>query len=199
MGRTSDARQRLIGAICDLIWETSYSAVTIDAICERAEVRKGSFYYFFDSKADLAARAIAALWETQKPEIDAIFSVESPPLVRLSRYFESIYNKQKDKQAHFGRVLGCPYFTLGTEGALDEKILQEVHKVLSCYIQYFESAIDDAQSAGEISKGDTHARARCIFSLYEGTMTRARIQNDVDLLRDLPGYVLQLLGARATA
>lgn len=199
MGRTSDARQRLIGAICDLIWETSYSAVTIDAICERAEVRKGSFYYFFDSKADLAAHAIAALWESQKPEVDDIFAAHEPPLVRLTHYFESIYHKQKDKQAHFGRVLGCPYFTLGAEGALDEKILQEVQKVLSCYIRYFESAIGDAQAAGDIANGDTKARARCVFSLYEGTMTRARIQNDVELLHDLPGYVLQLLGARATA
>ena len=199
MGRTSNARQRLIGAICDLIWETSYSAVTIDAICERAEVRKGSFYYFFDSKADLAAHAIAALWESQKPEIDEIFSTHQPPLVRLTNYFGSIYLKQKSKQAHFGRVLGCPYFTLGAEGALDPKILKEVQKVLSCYTQYFESAIRDAQLAGDITKGDSWARARCIFSLYEGTMTRARIQNEVELLHDLPGYVLQLLGARASA
>ena len=119
--------------------------------------------------------------------------------MRLTQYFESIYHKQKNKKGQFGRVLGCPYFTLGAEGALDEKILHEVQKVLSCYIQYFASAIGDAQTAGEIPKGDTQARARCVFSLYEGTMTRARIQNDVELLRDLPGYVLQLLGARATA
>jgi TetR/AcrR family transcriptional regulator, transcriptional repressor for nem operon len=30
-----------------------YAATTVDAICEKAELTKGSFYYFFDSKEDL--------------------------------------------------------------------------------------------------------------------------------------------------
>jgi TetR/AcrR family transcriptional repressor of nem operon len=199
MGRISDARQRLINAVCDLVWENGYNAVTIDAICERAGVKKGSFYYFFDSKADLAAHAIAALWESQKREIDKIFSREVPPLERLTSYFEAIYRKQRDKKEQFGRVLGCPYFTLGAEGSLDEKILCEVQKVLTSYVQYFESAIRDAQAAGQIVNGEAKTSARCVFSLYEGTITRARIQNDLDLLYDLPGYVLQLLGASSAA
>ena len=58
MGRTSDANERLMDAALDLIWEESYGAVTIDDICKRADVKKGSFYYFFDSKAALAT----AIW-----------------------------------------------------------------------------------------------------------------------------------------
>jgi AcrR family transcriptional regulator len=30
-----------------------YAATTVDAICEKAELTKGSVYYFFDSKEDL--------------------------------------------------------------------------------------------------------------------------------------------------
>lgn len=44
MGRTSDAKERLLAAALDLIWERSYGSVTIDAICEKAGVKKGSFY-----------------------------------------------------------------------------------------------------------------------------------------------------------
>src|SRR5262249_2566506 len=54
MGRVSDARQRLMDAVCELIWAGSYGSTTIDQICEKAGVKKGSFYHFFDSKADLA-------------------------------------------------------------------------------------------------------------------------------------------------
>ena len=57
MGRTSDAKDRLMTAALDLIWSESYGAVTIDDICQRAEVKKGSFYYFFESKSDLAVAA----------------------------------------------------------------------------------------------------------------------------------------------
>src|ERR1700761_8870517 len=73
MGRTSDARQRLIDAANDLIWEYSYGAITIDAICERAAVKKGSFYYFFESKSDLAVTAIDAWWRGREQVIDKIF------------------------------------------------------------------------------------------------------------------------------
>lgn len=199
MGRSSDARQRLIGAICDLVWETSYSAVTIDAICERAGVKKGSFYYFFDSKADLAVQAIAALWQSQRPAFDAAFAPSNPPLLRLTRYFESIYYKQRDKKKLAGRVLGCPYFTLGAEGGVDEKVLRQVQAVLNYYVTAFEAAVRDAQAAGDIHVEDVRGTARCIFSLYEGTMTRARIQDDLELLQDLPSYVLQLLGVAMEA
>ena len=62
MGRTSDADERLKDAALALIWEESYGAVTIDDICKRAEVKKGSFYYFFESKAELAVAALEKMW-----------------------------------------------------------------------------------------------------------------------------------------
>jgi TetR/AcrR family transcriptional repressor of nem operon len=62
MGRVSDARERLMNAAQDLIWENSYGSTTVDAICDRANVKKGSFYHFFDSKSDLAVQAIDTYW-----------------------------------------------------------------------------------------------------------------------------------------
>ncbi|PYJ58790.1 MAG: TetR/AcrR family transcriptional regulator, partial [Verrucomicrobia bacterium] len=44
MGRVSDAKERLMGAVRELIWEGSYGSTTIDQICEKAGVKKGSFY-----------------------------------------------------------------------------------------------------------------------------------------------------------
>jgi TetR/AcrR family transcriptional repressor of nem operon len=46
-------KKRLMDAAMDLIWENSYAATSVDAICERAGAKKGSFYYFFESKEDL--------------------------------------------------------------------------------------------------------------------------------------------------
>lgn len=200
MGRVSDTKQRLITAISDLMWETSYSAVTVDAICERAQVKKGSFYYFFHSKADIAVQAVTAMWAERRPRLDAIFSPVNPPLERLSRYFECVYELQKERAERCGRVLGCPYFTLGAEaGALDEAVLAEVRAILNNYAKYFESAIRDARAHGLVDIEDPRAGARCIFALYEGTVTRARIQNDPELLRALPADVMRVLGVRTAA
>jgi len=72
MGRTSDANERLMDAALDLIWEESYGAITIDDICKRADVKKGSFYYFFSSKSELAVAALERMWqEVSKPKMDA--------------------------------------------------------------------------------------------------------------------------------
>src|SRR4249920_873235 len=100
MGRTSDADERLKDAALALIWEESYGAVTIDDICNRAEVKKGSFYYFFDSKAELAVAALEKMWATEwKPNLDATFSSSVEPLTRLTNYLSSFYPKQLEAKA----------------------------------------------------------------------------------------------------
>ena len=73
MGRVSDAKERLMEAVSELIWTGSYGGTTIDHICEKAGVKKGSFYYFFDSKADLALAAIDVGWNRIRPTRRTVF------------------------------------------------------------------------------------------------------------------------------
>jgi TetR/AcrR family transcriptional repressor of nem operon len=49
MGRTCCSQQRLLTAASDLLWEKSYHSVTVDEVCARACVMRGSLYHFFDS------------------------------------------------------------------------------------------------------------------------------------------------------
>ena len=73
-------------AALELVWSQSYGAVTIDDICKRAEVKKGSFYYYYDSKEQLAVAALERLWaEDWKPTMDGIFSASIEPLERLNK------------------------------------------------------------------------------------------------------------------
>src|SRR2546425_3449083 len=111
MGRVSDAKQRLMEAVRDLIWAGSYGSTTIDQICDKAKVKKGSFYYFFDSKADLALTALEEDWQKRRLDLDSIFSPTVPPLERLRRYCEYGYRLQAEMKAKCGYVLGCPLFS----------------------------------------------------------------------------------------
>lgn len=195
MPRVSDARQRLMDAANDLMWESSYGSTSVDAICDKARVKKGSFYYFFESKSELAVEALEADWQSKKPELDAIFSPTVPPMERFERYFKRAYNKQLELQKKNGRVLGCALFTLGSEiSTLDQAIRAKVEEVLAHHVKYLASAVRDAQAAGCIRQGDSLQKARMVFAYYHGTMMQARIQNDLSLILNLPGQVFDMLG-----
>jgi TetR/AcrR family transcriptional regulator, transcriptional repressor for nem operon len=198
MSRTSTAKERLTDAALDMIWEQSYGATSVDSICERADVRKGSFYYFFKSKSDLAAAALDADWMKIKSRLDEIFSSTVPPLERLRHYFDFSYEHMVAMKEKCGCVLGCPLFTLGCEISTQDSVLRDkVQEILERKLSYFESAIRDAVALGLIDVSDPRSKARSLAALFEGTLTQARIQNNTELIRDLYGGALSLLGAKS--
>ena len=201
MGRTSDANERLMNAALDLIWEESYGAVTIDDICNRAEVKKGSFYYFFDSKAELAVAALEKLWATEwKPNLDATFSSSVEPLTRLTTYLDKFYVSQAEAKARLGKVLGCPACSLGSEVSTQEiDVSAKVREILARKRKYYESVIRDALAEGVIEPCDPAQKAQALIGLIEGIVGQARIMNDPEILRNLSTMALELLRAKQPA
>lgn len=197
MGRVSDAKVKLMDAVMELIWTGSYGSTTIDQICEKAGVKKGSFYYFFESKAQLAVEAFQEAWKTKQVELNNIFSATVPPLERLQKYCEFSYQSQCEINAKYGRVLGCPQFSLGCEVCTQEDALQKmIQSVLNSKRKYIEAAILDAHANGEIDAPDPAAKAQMIMAYYEGMLTQARIQNDVAVLKDMASGMFSLLGVK---
>ena len=199
MGRTSDADQRLMDAALALMWEESYGSVTIDDICTRADVKKGSFYYFFKSKAELAVAALEKLWKEQwKPMLDACFSPSVEPLQRFKNYFDTIHAKQVDAKARYGKVLGCPVCTVGSEVSTQEvDVCATIRDMLSRKHRYYQSAIRDAVAQGSIEACDPVEASLALFALLEGLVSQARIMNDPDVLRRLPTMALGMLRVKA--
>ena len=108
MRRTSNARQRLIDACLDLIRVRGYGAASIDVICEKADVCKGSFYHFFASKVELAIAVLENDWiSCGKPNWDALFSASKEPLIRIQNYLEWLYEEQAEVVRKHGRVSGA--------------------------------------------------------------------------------------------
>jgi len=197
MGRPSDARERLMKAVRELLWTGSYGSTTIDQICERAGVKKGSFYYFFDSKCNLAVAALDEDFQKRRVELDAIFSPTVPPLDRIRNYCEFGYRLQAELKKECGVVLGCPLCTLGSEvSTQDEKLRLKIQEILQYKSKYIETAIRDADAAGLIKAPDAAGKTRMVRAYIEGLLTQARIQNDLAPLRDGVQGVFDLLGAK---
>lgn len=181
--------------IVELMWTGSYGSVTIDDICEKANVKRGSFYYFFESKADLALAALDREWQRHRQELDSMFSPTVPPIERLRRHCDYVYKIQSDWKAKTGHVLGCALFALGAEVSTQEpKLSKKIQDILDQKRKYLESAIRDAHAAGLINAPDAAAKARTLFTYCEGQLTEARIQNDLDIVREAIRGTCELLG-----
>ena len=196
MGRCSDAKDKLMEAVLELVWTGSYGTTSVDQICDRAGVKKGSFYHFFTSKAELTAAALNVYWEkTCRPAMDAIYSPSVEPLERIRKAAEEAVAEQMRKFEEYGHVLGCPLFSLGNEiSALEQVVRDTVQKILGTQIRYLESALREATARGHIQCADPAFMAKALFLYWEGALTEARIKNDIHLLKNLWPSVQKLLG-----
>jgi TetR/AcrR family transcriptional repressor of nem operon len=181
-----------------LIWENSYGSTSVDAICLKAGVRKGSFYHFFHSKSTLATEAIEADWQAKRACLDEMFSPQVPPLDRLRNYFDYIFDRQAAAHAECGCVLGCPLLSLGCEVSTQDPLIRsKVQEILGRQLKYFETAIRDAHGEGSIVAPNPRVKARSLYALLQGALTQARILDDLDVLRDVHMGIFDLLGIPA--
>jgi len=196
MGRTSDAREQLLAVAFDLIHENSYGTVSVEQICRRAKVNKGSFYYFFKTKTDLVVAAYEEHWRLKLPDYERIFAKAHPPLQRLTLWCEYTIGVQTQRRVKYGHACGCPYTSLGGELATrDPKIRRTAQDLMERHITFLADAIADAQREGQAQAGDPVVKAQLVHSLVIGLSLRAKIYDDLKVLRHTQPAIFALIGA----
>jgi TetR/AcrR family transcriptional repressor of nem operon len=193
--RESDTKQKLLNTAVTLIWESSYGSISVDDICNRAGVNKGSFYYAFKSKSDLAAAAFEDHWNKKRGMMDEIFSSQVPPLERLEKYCDRIVQDQIDKYEKFGKFCGCPFASIGSElSTQDEQIRKKAHDLSERSMKYLASTLRDAAAEGILETNDPVELARQVFCYATGLIMQAKIENNPEPLKSLKKGVFRLLG-----
>jgi TetR/AcrR family transcriptional regulator, transcriptional repressor for nem operon len=196
MGRTSNAKEKLLSVAFDLIHESSYGTVSVDQICNRAGVNKGSFYYFFKSKTELVVAAYEERWRLKEPDYERVFSNANPPLKRLKLWCEYIRDTQKQREKKYGHVCGCPYASVGGELATqDKKVRAKAQELFARHVKYLVGTIGDAMLAGVADTDDAQIKAELVHAFVIGLLLRAKIHNDLKILRHLEAGVFALIGA----
>ncbi|MDX6766621.1 MAG: TetR/AcrR family transcriptional regulator [Candidatus Methylacidiphilales bacterium] len=193
----SDSKEKLLRTMIELIWESSYGSASVDDICNHAGVKKGSFYHFYPSKADLAAAAMEHHWQEREPEMDQIFSSQVSPWERLSRLAKGLLETQREKQRTCGKVLGCPFFTIGVEmSTQEEKLRLQTERMNQRYLRYYESAIREGIALGEMAPGDPVTKARQAYAYVMGLLLQAKVLNETSPLELIEPGLHSLLGVR---
>lgn len=196
MGRTSDARERLLAAAVDVLWRFGYHGATVERICQASGTRRGSFHYYFGTKDELVLAAIEVAWEEREPLLDQIFSPRKDPLARLESYFDTIEKRQRRLKREHGRVLGCFFTSLGSQlDGADPAVAKRVKAALNTYQRYYVSAVCEAAARGQLSCADPERTGRNIFAFVLGVLAQARVHDDLGRIERLKGAALGMLGA----
>jgi TetR/AcrR family transcriptional repressor of nem operon len=200
VGRTSDARERILRAGQSLIEQRGYSALGVAEICGEAGVPKGSFYHFFGTKESLALAVIDGHWAAQEQAWAGILSGGQAPLERLRLLFEATEAGLRAGQQGCGTVTGCLFGNLSLElSNHTEAIRVRLQEVFDAQSAMIESVIAEARARGEITASDTREAARSVVAQLEGQVLFAKLYNNTGRLAPLWDNCVAMLGASAIA
>ncbi len=187
MGRApTNSKEKLMETAKELIWSESYNGVSVDEICKKSGVKKGSFYHYFPSKAHLAMETMDMCMEETKAHYDDFFSPTRPPVERFRLMANYVIEQQKEMSDQLGHVCGCPFASLGSEiAAQDENMGKKVVSICDKKRTYYKSAINELKEEKLIAPDtDTEAKAHEIFAFIVGYLIMSRINNDLSLLEN---------------
>ncbi len=198
MGRTSDAKERLITTAVVLIRARSYTSVSVDDICKNAGVRKGSFYHFFPSKRDLALAAVDSWWESMLVDVlEPAFKSDVPPLERIQRLFDRAVILHSNAEEKTGQFQGGPLGNLALEVSSQDEVMREkLDQTFRQFSGYIEKALNMGVADGSIPPNlNVEETAQALLSYFYGIIMMAKTANDSRVMKDLSSRALQLVSA----
>jgi TetR/AcrR family transcriptional repressor of nem operon len=195
-----DPRRRILNSAAQLIHARSYQDVGVQTICEHADVKKGSFYHFYESKQALMLAVIDELWEAmEKSILIPAFDESLSPRERVEALFRAACEAHTEIAKHSGRTLGCPFGNLAAEAStLDEALRLRLDKVFQSWAGYIEGALREAHANGEIRGGiDPKSASWGLFATLQGSILLSKIQNNAGVIGEIgAGVVDDLWGGK---
>jgi len=192
-----NAKERLLGAASTLMYTRGYNSVGVAEICRTADVNKGSFYYFFDSKEALALEALDRSWAWTRSTINAS-SLGDPTqggLEAIDKYGNCLADGLEQRKTDGDAVPGCMLGNFAVElSTQNEHIRARVSAHLDDLVDSASLAIIRSIELGGISPTtNVELTARDVVAQMEGLMVLAKARRDPDLLRELGPTIRRLL------
>ncbi|PXY27711.1 TetR/AcrR family transcriptional regulator [Prauserella muralis] len=177
MGRTSDSRERIVRASARLFLSRSYGAVSVDELCAAADVRKGSFYYFFPSKAELAKAVIDLHTDGLFAQLSAAPGASAAE--RLRGVADAVGAIQTRFESKYGRIVGCPFGNLAAElSTVDDELREHLASTFARWEREFAVVCHQARADGALREGvDPDRLAHSLLALAQGQILLAKVAN----------------------
>ena len=193
MKNSNDTRQKLIDITYDEIYEKGYQAASLSEILSKAQVHKGSMYYFFENKKEMAMSALKEkLSERFTKRYATILQYESNILNELFKVLNNISLRDFKK--------GCPLANIVQEmsnldvdfDAMSKGFYEDLKKC-------FKDILDKAVLLKELKSCDTQKLALYITVVVEGAILSTKATGNekdyLDSIECLQEYIRSSYGA----
>lgn len=198
--RATDTRKRILDAAQDLVMQSGFSATSIDQIQEAAEISRGTFFYHFSTKDELARELVRRYAEEDREVTDAFMeraeSLATDPLQQVlifARLHEEMFEELE------GEIPGCLFASYSYEAGLFD---DETHEIILESVEYWHELV-----GGKLEEAFARRRpavpveprvlADLGYSVLQGAFILSRVTNDkaimVEHIRQYRTY-LELLG-----
>ena len=192
-----DSAERLLDAADRLMYARGYQGVGVAELCREADVRPGSFYYYFESKEALAAAMIQRAWQRTSDTIfaDAFSTGTTDPIAAMDRYAELLEQHLERLETVTGVVVGCRFGNFATETAPHHPLVGEAtRQVFDDMATQFRCLVERGQQHGYIdADADADGLGRLLLAQMEGLMVLAKAHGDPSTIRLLGDAARRLL------
>ena len=188
----SNSKTRLLDAAVHIIRAKGYSATTVDEICHRAGVTKGSFFHHFRSKDDLALAAVAH-WQAKTASLfdAAPYHQAQDPLDRLLGYLDFRAAILTGEPAEYTCLLG----TLVQETyATHPEIRAACERALSSHIAGLTRDVEAARQVySPTASWSAESVAAFIQAVLQGSFILAKAEQGPEGVRENLEYLRRTL------
>ena len=173
MSKREEKKLALLNVGCDVIYSKGYHATGIQDIVNAANIPKGSFYNYFDSKETFAVEAIEYVAEQIHAILKkALTNAEISPLARIFSFFDQMI-------AHFTQTnfeKGCLVGNMCQEMSDSSSAIRTAADTqMQRFSALFAGCLREAIEAGEISpETDIDTLSEFIFNSWEGALLRMK-------------------------
>jgi len=133
-----------------LLWSKGYNATSVNDIVKAAEIPKGSFYFYFNSKEDFAVQALEKYFDQMfPPALEILQNQTVSPKQRILDFYTFRSTVLKEELNFKSGCMGC---NIATEMADHNEAIRNMIAAKSELIKnYIAEVIEEAQKQGEVS------------------------------------------------
>lgn len=179
----SETKDRILSVGIDLFSKKGYHNVGLKEILKKAEVPKGSFYYYFESKEDFGVQVIntyssQGLVKFQRALEDETMS----PKNRIIGFYTNMREHYLQKECKEGCLMGNSSNELSD---LSESFSYAIAHGFNLWQSTLEKCIAEGQDAGEITENfESRMLASFVLNSWEGALLRMKSEKTVEPLKD---------------